>query len=159
MNKITLDYILTHKFEKTGLERNEKERISGMFSAVELSMLPRTDSEKMTDLKIKMSDYVRENGGYKNVYVKMNLNPDTLKKTLGLSQNRGIKREMLAKFVIGLKLTLDQANELFELHSYALNPTTTRLDAVVVHCIVNRYDINEFFDVCKQAKLDVTVVS
>lgn len=159
MENVTLEYLFTNKFEKTGLEVEAKKNTSGMFTKAELGMLPRSDSEKLYDLKIMMGDYIYEKGGYKNVYVKTNINPDSLKKTIGLTQNRGIKREMLAKFVVGYQLSLEQANELFELHSYALNPKTTLLDAVVVHCIQNGYDICDFFDVCEQVKLDITVVS
>ena len=69
MENVTLEYLFTNKFEKTGLEVEAKKNTSGMFTKAELGMLPRSDSEKLCDLKIMMGDYIYEKGGYKNVYV------------------------------------------------------------------------------------------
>ncbi|MDE7207111.1 MAG: hypothetical protein K2N90_08160 [Lachnospiraceae bacterium] len=160
MSTITMDYLINHKFEKSGLEEIDDKRpnVSGMFSSQELGRLPKTDEQKMADLKIKISDLIREKcGGYNKLYVKTNINPETMKKSLRLNLNRGIKREMLAKFVVGIGLSLEEANELFSLLSYPLNASTTRLDAVVVHCIEQKLDIHGFLDTCKQIKLDITV--
>lgn len=160
MSTITIDYLINHKFEKSGLEEADynKPKASGMFSSQEIAMLPKTDENKMADLKIKISDLIRERcGGYNNLYVKTNINPETMKKSIRLNLNRNIKREMLAKFVVGIGLSLEEANELFSLLSYPLNASTTRLDAVVVHCIENRLDIHGFFDTCKQIGLNVSV--
>ena len=58
MENITLEYLLTHSFEKTGLEEEREIHKSGMFTEAELGLLPRSDEEKMFDLKVKMSDYI-----------------------------------------------------------------------------------------------------
>lgn len=112
MENITLEYLLTHSFEKTGLEEEKEIHKSGMFTEAELGLLPRSDEEKIFDLKVKMSDYIHKIGGYKKVFVDMNLNPET-----------------------------------------------TLIDAVVVHCIQNRYNISQFIDVCDQVHLDADVKS
>lgn len=158
MSEITLEYLLKHKFKMTGLEENfdNKVNVSRMFSEHELSLIPRSDEEKITELKIKMSDCIREKcGGYKYLHVKTNLNPGTVKKILQLNEKRTIKKEVLAKLVVGAGLTLEEANEMFSLHSSALNPATTQLDAVVVHCLEKHLDINGFFDTCQQINLNI----
>lgn len=160
MSIITLDYLINHKFEKSGLEEADYTKInaSGMFSAQEIRMLPRTDEQKMADLKIKMSDLIRERcGGYNNLHVKTNINPESMKKTLRLHLNRGIKRETLAKFVVGVGLSLEEADDLFSLLGSPLDASTTRLDAVVVHCIQQKLDIYGFLDTCEQIGLKVPV--
>lgn len=160
MNTITIEYLINHKFERTGLEEEDyrKPNRSRMFSSQEMRMLPRTDEEKLADIKIKISDLIREKcGGYNNLYIKTNINPETMKKAIRLNLNRNIKREMLAKFVVGAGLSLEEANILFALHSYPLNASTTRLDAVVIHCIEKGLDIHGFFDTCKQIGLDVAM--
>lgn len=63
---------------------------------------------------------------------------------------------MLAKFVVGCGLSLNDANKLFELHSSKLNAETTQLDAVVIHCIEKHLDIDGFFDTCDQIGLDIS---
>ena len=160
MSTITMDYLINHKFEKTGLEdpAYNKTNTSGMFSSQEIARLPKTDDQKMADLKIKISDLIRERcGGYNNLYVKTNILPDRMKKVVRLNLNRGIKRQMLAKFVVGIGLSLEEANELFSLLSYPLNAETTRLDAVVVHCIEQHLDIHGFLDTCEQIGLDIEI--
>lgn len=160
MSAITMDYLINHKFEKSGLEEEiyNKQNISGLFSVQEIRMLPKTDEDKAADLKIKISDLIRERcHGYSNLYVKTNINPETMKKIIRPNLKRGIKRELLAKFVVGTGLSLEEANELFSLLSHPLDASTTRLDAVVVHCIENNLDIYGFLDTCKQINLNVAV--
>ncbi len=156
--KITLDYLLHHEFKKTGLE-SEKEtfdRMSARFSKEGLKNLPRKDEEKYKELNVKVSDLVYERcEGYKNLYVKTNINPESLRKTIRGSTKRKITREMLAKFVIGIGLTVEEANKLFSLQSYPLDGSNVLLDAVVLHCLQNQLDISGFFETCGQVGLDI----
>lgn len=160
MGTITMDYLMDHNFEKTGLENEVYNRpnVSGMFSRQEIGKLPKSDEDKLDELKIKMGDLIREKcGGYPGLYVKTNINPSTMKKYLNLKKKRNISREMMAKFVVGLGLSLEEANEMFYLLSHPLDVSTTRLDAVVVHCIENGLDIYGFFDTCEQIHLEVAM--
>lgn len=160
MSTITMDYLMNHNFEKTGLEDEfyNKSNASGMFSQQEIGRLPRSDGDKLDELKIKISDLIREKcGGYPGLYVKTNINPATMKKYVSPSANRNIPREMLAKFVVGVGLSLEEANEMFSLLSYPLDVSATRLDAVVVHCLENGLDIYGFFDTCEQIHLGVAM--
>lgn len=160
MSTITMDYLMNHEFAKTGLEEElyQKSNVSGRFSPEEIGRLPRSDGDQLDELKIRISDLIRERcGGYSRLYVKTNINESTMKKYVSLSAKRNISREMLAKFVIGLSLSVEEADELFSLLSYPLDASATRLDAVVVHCLENGLDIHGFFDTCKQIHLEVTV--
>lgn len=160
METITLDYLKNHHFEKTGLEQIEeyRERVSARFSPSELSALPPSDNEKMNELKILISDLIFNK--FKRNYVgfgqKCNVNYETIRKSLRYTNGRNISRETLAKIVIGTGLSLDEANHLFECESRKLDPQNTLLDAVVVHCLENHYDIDEFFETCKQVNLNIT---
>lgn len=162
MQEITIEYLINHEFEKTGFEEEKssaKPRTSGMFSAVELLSLPSSDEEKLEELNIRISDLIHDKfGNYRDFGQVCNLNPETIRKNIRFGSKRKISREMLAKFVIGCDLSLEEANELFELHSSGLNAKTTRLDAVVVHCIEKNLDIDGFFDTCKQIGLNIAYV-
>lgn len=159
VKEITLEYLVNHEFEKSGLEEIQtvKPRVSGRFSEKELSMLPKSDEAKMEELNIRISDLIHDKfGNYRDFGQKCNLNPETIRKMIRYRSNRKISREMLAKLVVGCNLSLDEANELFELHSSELNAKTTQLDAVVIHCIEKHLDIDGLFDTCKQIGLNIT---
>lgn len=160
MEKITLEYLKNHHFEKTGLEHTEEyhERVSARFSPNELSALPLSDNDKMNELKVLISDLIfnKFKGNYTGFGQKCNVNYETIRKSLRYTNGRNISRETLAKIVIGTELSLDEANKLFEYESRKLDPQNTLLDAVVVHCLENHYDIDEFFETCKQVNLNIT---
>lgn len=159
MEEITLAYLKNHKFEKSGLEeiQTEKPRVSGRFSAKELSRLPASDEEKKAELNIEINDLIHDKfDNFRDFGQKCNLNPETIRKVIRGRNNRKISKVMLAKLVVGCGLSLNDANKLFELHSSRLNAETTQLDAVVVHCIEKHLDIDGFFDTCSQIGLDIT---
>jgi hypothetical protein len=87
--------------------------------------------------------------------MKCNLSSETIRKTIRIGGKKKLSRVMLAKLVVGAKLSLDEAEELFALQGSGLNAKSTRLDAVVVHCIQKGLDIDGFFDTCKQVGLDI----
>ena len=72
-----------------------------------------------------------------------------------MRSGKTLPKEMLAKFVIACGLSLEEADELFELRDHALQPDKILLDAVIVHCLQNHYDLDEFFDTCNQVNLDI----
>lgn len=158
MENITLEYLLNHKFELTGLEEevNIKSKRSGMFSKAELAMLPRSDADRLLDLNIKISDMIHDKFGNTTMFSqKSNLNYETIRKYISPRSKKTLPKDMLAKFVIACKLSVEEANELFELRECALQPDKILLDAVVVHCLENKHDLDDFFDTCAQAKLEI----
>jgi hypothetical protein len=158
MQEITIEYLCTQNFEKTGLEEPtyEKTNVSGMFTKSELTMLPPSDEDKQLELNIKVGDYIHDKlGSYRNLEMKCNLSSETIRKAIRINGKKKLSRLMLAKLVVGANLSLDEAEELFDLQGSGLNPKSTLLDAVVVHCIQKGLDIDGFFDTCKQVGLDI----
>ena len=109
MGEITLEYLKNYIFEKTGLEEVlfERPKVSVGFSEKELLMLPSSEEEKMEELNIKISDLIHDKfGNYRDFGQVCNLNPETIRKMIRFGSKRKISREMLAKFVVGCKLSL-----------------------------------------------------
>ena len=162
MKTITLEYILTHKFEKTGFEdlNSERHNTSGMFTKAQLSGLPGTDVDNMLKLKSRMADiYYEKNISTAKFEADTNIKYNSFNKSINApAGTRRISRPMLAKFVVGLKLPLDVANELFSLESYPLSPDTVLLDAIVFHCIENNYGIDELFETAEQVGYDIKMI-
>lgn len=156
MEKITLDYILSHSFEETGIEEPKRLQTSKMFSQAELSMLPGLDRERFGKLNAKINDMIFDLfDNTMQFSQKSNLNYETVRKYISMGSKKTLTKEMLAKFVVACQLTVDEANELFELQEHVLQPDKILLDAVVVHCLENKHDIDEFFDTCEQVGLEI----
>lgn len=158
MKNITMDYLRNHTFELTGLEEQTetKEKMSAMFSPQQLSRLPRGDMDRFDELNIRINDMIRELFDTKEQFSqKCNLKYETVRKYIRVRSGKTLPKEMLAKFVIACGLSLEEADELFELRDHALQPEKILLDAVIVHCLQNHYDLDEFFDTCNQVNLDI----
>lgn len=158
MEDITMDYLLNHQFELSGLEEEMeiKEKTSRLFSKAELGMLPRTDQERFDDLNIRINDMIFEVFGNTTLFSqKSNLNYETVRKYIRVGSGKTLPKEMLAKFVVACGLSLDEANEMFELQSHILQPDRILLDAVIVHCLEKHHDIDEFFNTCQQVGLKI----
>lgn len=100
IEKVTLEYLLHHKFDKTGLEPEEKsfQKTSARFLPDALKSLPQKDEEKLLELNIRISDLVHAKfENYDNMQVKTNINPENFRKAVRVSTKRKISREMLAK--------------------------------------------------------------
>lgn len=156
MENITIDYLLNHSFEQTGLEEVEKKQTSKMFSQAELSMLPCSDKERFGKLNTMINDMIFELfDDTMQFSQKSNLNYETVRKYISGGSKKTLTKEMLAKFVIACRLSVDEANDLFDLHEHVLQPDKILLDAVVVHCLEKKYDIDGFFDTCNQVGLKI----
>lgn len=158
MQKITMDYLLNHKFELTGLEEQETEifKTSGMFSKAELGMLPRPDKDRYDELNLRINDMIHDLfGNAERFSQKSNLNYETVRKYIRVGSGKTLPKEMLAKFVVACRLTVKEANELFELQEHVLQPTRILLDAVIAHCLENHLDLDGFFATCQQVGLNI----
>ena len=158
MQNITMDYLLNHKFELSGLEEDVvvKTKRSGMFSQNELRMLPCSDTARFYELNSRIYEMIYEKfGSTARFSQKSNLNYETIRKYIGPKSKKTLPKEMLAKFVIACELSVDEANQLFEMREHPLQPQRILLDAVVVHCLENHYDLDGFFDTCKQVGLAI----
>ena len=158
MKDITMEYLLNHQFELSGLEEKTEveSKTSKMFSKAELGMLPRTDKERFDELNIRINDMIFEVFGNTALFSqKCNLNYETVRKYIRVGSGKTLPKEMLAKFVVACGLPVAKANELFELQDHVLQPERILLDAVIVHCLEKHHDIDEFFDTCQQVGLKI----
>ena len=158
MQTITIDYLMNHKFELSGLEEEVeiKTKKSGMFSKAELTMLPRSDIDRFFELNTRISDMIFDKFGTTLRFdQKSNLKYETIRKYIGPKSKKTLPKEMLAKFVIACELSVDEANELFGLRECTLQPDRILLDAVVVHCLEKHRNLDDFFDTCKQVGLPI----
>ena len=83
MQSITIDYLLSHKFELSGLEEEVRIKVknSGMFSKGELGRLPRSDTDRYNELNLLISDMIYEVFGNTATFSqKCNLNYETVRK-------------------------------------------------------------------------------
>ena len=103
----------------------------------------------MQDLKVEL-DRILYSKNLSNAAFesRTNIKMNSFRKTLNGGERRRIQRVTVAKFVIGLKLNLNEADK-------PLAPNIVLLDAVVVHCINEHHDIDEFFESCDQVGLNV----
>ena len=158
MKDITMEYLLNHQFELSGLEEeNEiKQKTSNMFSKAELGMLPRADKDRFDELNIRISDMIFEMfDNTAQFSQRSNLNYETVRKYIRVGSGKTLPKEMLAKFVVACGLSVAEANELFELRDHVLQPKRILLDAVIVRCLEKHYDIDKFFDTCQQVGLKI----
>ena len=88
----------------------------------------------VNDLKMSSYDFVEKF---------CSIPTDTLKKTI--SGKCRLTRTFLAKYTVGLKLELNEANELFRMHSGTLNPTNP-FDFIVYNALITKDDIDFFLD-------------
>ena len=127
-----------------------------MFSKSELGMLPKSDKERFDELNLKINDMIFELfDDTMQFSQKCNLNYETVRKYIRIGSGKTLPKEMLAKFVIACGLSVVEANELFELQNNILQPDKILLDAVIVHCLENKHDLDEFFNTCKQVGLKI----
>lgn len=158
MQNISMEYLLNHKFELSGLEDDVvgKTKRSGMFSNAELSRLPSSDLDRFFELNIRISEMIFDKfGSTARFSQKSNLNYETIRKYIGSKSKKTLPKEMLAKFVVACELSVEEANELFEMRECKLQPERILLDAVVVHCLEKHLDLEAFFETCKQVGLAI----
>ena len=113
------------------------------------------DKQKEVKLRKKMIDIVQ--GQYQGNYAKIDskccICEDTLRRYL--KGTRRVTRDALAKFCVGLGLTMEVTEELFMLQGYSLDPLNNLLDAIVVDCIKCKDDITVFCDECEEYNLGI----
>lgn len=115
--------------------------------------------EKIKNIMWNKSDTYRienkvNSGDYSIIESLSAIPTDTMKKALNGKYK--ITRNFLAKFVVGLKLNIEEANELFELHSWGLSERNS-FDFIVIHALKTKDNIYDFMEevyVFLEIKLD-----
>lgn len=152
---ITKEYIKTHKFVNDGLHF-EKTKINADFRFAPGTVLPKNPAEKTIELRKKLVDIivVRFDNNLQKVEADTGVNKSSIYKFFNGSRKQ-ISRDTLAKICVGLKLQLEESQELFVLQGYALDPEHNLLDAIVVNCLECKEEISTFMDMCLENGLEI----
>jgi hypothetical protein len=148
---INKEYIKTHSFTNTGLEfGTEREKASYMIPKG--AVLPMGNKEKKAKLaKAMLSIYDEKFENYNQVEAKCYIQQSIMRKCFNCT--RDVSRGLLAKFCVGAGLSVEEADKLFILQGYRLDPENNRLDAVVVDALKCGDGIDIFYEECKEYDL------
>lgn len=129
----------------------EKESSKGI-GRVPIGWKPENDNDdlrlKIREIMWKKVDEYKENTNknykdYTIIDVCCRIPEDTMKKAL--NGRYKITRNFLAKFTVGFKLDIEEANLLFRIHSGGLN-LTNDFDYIVFHALETKDDIDDFIE-------------
>ena len=146
-------FIKNHTFIYRESEmQTEKEYAAYRFS--EGDIIPASGEEKSTILRKKLAElvFVRFEGNYVKLEADCAINKDNVMKFVnqGKSGRNNVSRNVLGKICVGAKLSVEEAQELFVLQGYALDPINNLFDAIVVSCLKKKEDIYEMIDMCQE---------
>ena len=151
--EINLEYIMNHAFEDVQSEiKMEKEYRAYRFSKGDL--IAPSDEEKANKLRKKLSELVftKFDGSYAKLESNCAINKDNIMKFVnqGKRGRNNVSRSVLGKFCVGAGLSVEEAQELFVLQGYALDPLNKLFDSIVVCCLKKKDDIYEMIDMCQK---------
>jgi len=151
--RITKDFIKNHDFKFDGFNFPDDAEI--YFRPRKGMKLPPSVGENLATLKIKLVEFFEKH--YKKNFAKLEANCAIHEASMRkyLKGTRKITREVIAKFCVGTKLSLEQSATLFTLQGHSLEPEKQLFDALVVNALQDGDDINIFFDTCQEYKLDI----
>ena len=153
-SRITKEFIRINTFRSDGLSfSSETEEI--YFRPRKGMKLPPSAEENFATLKIKLLELFQEHhkGNFAKLEVNCSISEPAMRKYL--KGTRKITREVIAKFCVGTKLSLEQSAELFTLQGHSLEPDHQRFDALVVNALQDGDDINNFYDTCQEYKINI----
>lgn len=126
----------------------EAEKISFRVSAKELS--PFADNENLLrdmiskrKIRFQTENNLSALAAYEELEEQCQISIDTMKKTI--SGRIKITRNFLYKFVVGLHMGIEEANEYFELNGGALRESCLA-DYICIHALFDKDDIFEFIE-------------
>lgn len=125
----------------------KKEESSSYFlTAAEIAGMPEGNDKRIVDLRKKLSDYFAEKFGfnYSRLETDCDIKPDTFRRVISFRNGRNITYTLLAKFCVGAKLTVDEAEEVFVMMGHQLSDKN-RSDYILKcelskHCDIMEYD-------------------
>lgn len=151
--EINYDFIKNHEFTCFESEIHTKqETVAYRFS--EGDIIPPSGEEKTTQLRKKLSElfFTKFEGNYAKLEARCAINKDNVMKFInqGKRGRNNVSRNVLGKICVGAKLSVEEAQELFILQGYALDPVNIIFDAIVVCCLKKEDDIYEMVDMCQK---------
>ena len=154
-SRITKKSIKKKSFLSDGLKNFFEEEENIYFRPRKGMKMPPSAEENFATLKIKLLELFMRH--YEKNFVKLEadctISETSMRKYL--KGTRKITREVIAKFCVGTKLSLEESSELFTLQGHSLEPDNQRFDALVVNALQDGDDINIFFDTCKEYKINI----
>ena len=143
---ITKEFIRTHQFQA---EVPTVELPAQSFRLTPNKNLPPTDTELQIELRRKFVEIMATT--FKKNYATLEsccyISEAAMRKYLNGS--RSIKLEVVARFCVGARLSLEKTRELFKLCGHILSPEIYRLDAIVVDTLKCGESIQDFYEVTK----------
>ena len=153
MLRITKKFLRENNFSCDGINFDEDEE-EKFFRPRRDMYLPPSADEQMSILRIKFDKLMRaKKKSYAQLEVLCDINESTMRKYL--NGQRSITRNAVAKFCVGLQLTIEQSEELFLLQGHCLDAKHNRFDALVVNALQDGDDIGIFFETCKEFNIEI----
>lgn len=152
-DQIDVEYIANHVFESKESEKKEKiSKIAYRFSDGDI--IPQSGEEKVKILRKKLTEiiFTKFDGNHAKLETLCAINKDNVMKFVnqGKRGRNNVSRNVLGKVCVGAKLTVEEAQELFVLQGYALDPVNNLFDAIVVCCLKKKDDIYEMISMCQE---------
>lgn len=153
-SEITKEFISKNKFKSDGLSFSAEDETTHFRPRKGLK-LPPTAEENLTTLKIRLLELFEEHYGrdFAKLEVACAISEASMRKYL--KGTRKITREVVAKFCVGTKLSVEQSEVLFTLQGHSLEPKNQLFDALVVIALQDGDDINIFYDTCQEYKINI----
>lgn len=153
-SKITKEFIKRSDFKSDGLNfSTDDEEI--YFRPRKGMKLPPTAEENLTTLKIKLLELFEKHYGKNFVKLEADCTISEASMRKYLKGTRKITREVIAKFCVGTKLSVEQSETLFTLQGHSLEPKNQLFDALVVNALQDGDDIGIFYETCQEYKVDI----
>ena len=148
--KYSLDKIENMIFESEDMpcfEVKEKVKSAYRLTDANIAAMPGTKENNINELRKKISNlfYERINGNFDKLEAFCDIKKNTYQKMMRTQSGRNITYKQLAKFCIGLKLSLGTTKELFELMGHKLSEGN-RPDFILLCEIANKGSINDYRD-------------
>jgi len=150
--------IMSIPFDDIIDEPTESTLISGRINPAQVGGIPSDDSTNKITLRRKLSNlfFDTTGGNFERLEMETYIKQDTARKWFN-GKNR-ISRKGLAKFIVGLKIDIDTANELFCLQGHPIN-LQNRFEYIIACAIKNGDSIDDFYDdVLKYCNVDIVGV-
>jgi len=158
--KYNLDKIKTMIFESEDIPCFEpaiKKRSACRLTDANIAAMPGTKEEDIKTLRKKISNlfYERINGNFDKLEAFCDIKKNTYQKMMREQSGRNITYKQLAKFCIGLKISIGLTKELFDLMGHTLSETN-RADFILLCEIANKGSINDYRDnMLKYCSIDI----
>lgn len=125
---------------------NEQGESACMLTAADLAGMPEPEDKQITELRMLLSGLFEEKFGssYAKLECECGISHSLFQKVLKHRNGRSITYNLLAKFCVGAKLTVEEADEMFMLMGHTLNGQKNRSDYILLCELRNGSDITEY---------------